>query len=201
MKLFHSPASCSLAVAIALAEAGLAADYVKVDLRAKTTADGGDFLAIHPLGYVPALQLDDGEVLAEVIALLQYIADSAPGAGLAPAAGSREYYRYLSALSFIATELHKTLGGLFAPGISEEMKAAITRRARLRLDQHEAQWQGRTWVLGERYSAADAYQFVVLNWLQFVGLDLGDWPQLAAHSRRVRERPAVQQAMGAVGLG
>ncbi|GIX38049.1 MAG: glutathione S-transferase [Silanimonas sp.] len=201
MKLYHSPASCSLAVAIALAEADLEAEYVKVDLRSKTAADGSDFLALHPLGYVPVLQLDDGEALAEVIAILQYIADAAPGAGLAPEAGRRDYYRYLAALSFIATELHKTLGGLFAPGLSEEMKAAITRRVRLRLDQHEARWQGRTWVLGEHYSAADGYQFVVLNWLQFVGLELSDWPQLAAHAARVRARPAIQRAMVAVGLG
>lgn len=200
MKLFHSPASCSLSPAIALFEAGIPAELVKVDLRNKTTENGDDYRAINPLGYVPALQLDDGEILVEGPAIVQYIADLAPTSGLAPANGTRERYRLQSALAFINSELHKGIGALFAPGLSDEEKAGMTKRIRYRLDQHEAQWGGRTWYLGDQFTVADGYQFVVLNWLQFVGMDLADWPLLAAHSARVRARPAVQAAMKAVGL-
>lgn len=201
MKLFHSPASCSLSPAIALFEAGLTAELVKVDLRSKTTEHGADYRAINPLGYVPALQLDDGEILVEGPAIVQYIADLAPASGLAPANGTRERYRLQSALAFINSELHKGIGGLFAPGLSEEEKAGMMKRVRYRLDQHGTQWGERTWYLGEAFTVADGYQFVVLNWLQFVGMDLAEWPKLAAHSARVRARPAVQEAMKAVGLG
>lgn len=201
MKLFHSPASCSLSPAIALFEAGLPVELVKVDLRSKQTEHGEDFRAINPLGYVPALQFDDGEILVEGPAIVQAIADMAPSSGLAPPNGTRERYRLQSALAFINSELHKGLGVMFAPGLSDEEKAGMAKRVRFRLDQHEAQWGDRTWFLGDTYSVADGYQFVVLNWLQFLGMDLGAWPKLAAHSARVRARPAVQAAMKAVGLG
>ncbi|MCZ8165099.1 glutathione S-transferase N-terminal domain-containing protein [Silanimonas sp.] len=201
MKLFHSPASCSLSPAIALFEAGLPVELVKVDLRSKTTEHGADYRVINPLGYVPALQLDDGEILVEGPAIVQFIADLAPASGLAPANGTRERYRLQSALAFINSELHKGIGVLFAPGLSDEEKAGMTKRIRYRLDQHEAQWGERTWFLGDGFTVADGYQFVVLNWLQFVGMDLADWPKLTAHSARVRARPAVQAAMKAVGLG
>ena len=201
MKLFHSPASCSLSPAIALFEAGLPVELVKVELRSKTTERGEDYRTINPLGYVPALQFDDGEVLCEGPAIVQAIADLAPASGLAPANGTRERYRLQAALAFINSELHKALGVMFAPGLSPEEKAGMARRARFRLDQYEAQWGERQWVLGDRFTVADGYQFVVLNWLPMVGMDPADWPKLAAHGERVRARPAVQAAMKAVGLG
>ena len=172
-----------------------------MDLRSKTTEHGEDYRAINPLGYVPALQLDDGEILVEGPAIVQFIADLAPASGLAPANGTRARYRLQSALAFINSELHKGIGVMFAPGLSEVEKAGMAKRVRFRLDQHEANWGERTWYLGDGFTVADGYQFVVLNWLQFVGLDLADWPKLAAHSARVRARPAVQAAMKAVGLG
>lgn len=201
MKLYHSAASCSLSPAIALFEAGLPVELVKVNLKTKQTEQGGDYLAINPLGYVPALQFDDGEVLCEGPAIVQAIADLAPASGLAPPNGTRERYRLQAALAFINSELHKALGVMFAPNLTDDEKAGMTRRARYRLDQYEAQWGDREWVVNGRFSVADGYQFVVLNWLQFVGMDLADWPKLAAHSARVRARPAVQAAMKAVGLG
>ena len=179
MKLYHSPSSCSLSPAIVFFEAGL-----PVELDTSIT---------DPSGY--------GEVLCEGPAIVQAIADLAPGSGLAPPNGTRERYRLQSALAFINSELHKALGVMFAPNLSDEEKAGMTRRARFRLDQHEAQWGDRRWFLGDTYTVADAYQFVVLRWLAFVGMDLNDWPKLAAHSARVQARPAVQAAMKAVGIG
>lgn len=201
MKLYHSPSSCSLSPAIAFFEAGIPVELVKVDLRSKQTEHGADYRAINPLGYVPALQFDDGEVLCEGPAIVQAIADMAPASGLAPANGTRERYRLQAALAFINGELHKGLAVLFAPGLSDEEKAGMVRRIRARLDQHEAQWGGRGWFLGDAFTVADGYQFVVLRWLAVLGMDLADWPQLAAHSARVQARPAVQAAMKAVGIG
>lgn len=150
---------------------------------------------------MPALQFDDGEVLCEGPAIVQAIADMAPASGLAPANGTRERYRLQAALAFINSELHKALGVMFAPNLSADEKTGMTKRARHRLDQYEAQWGEREWVVGDRFTVADGYQFVVLNWLALVGMDLADWPKLQAHSARVRARPAVQAAMKAVGLG
>lgn len=200
MKLFHSPSSCSLSPAIAFFEAGLPVELVKVDLRSKRTEHDEDYLAINPLGYVPALQYDDGEVLCEGPAIVQAIADMAPARALAPPNGTRERYRLQSALAFINSELHKALGVMFAPNLSDAEKAGMAKRARYRLDQYETQWGERTWVVGDAFTVADAYQFVVLRWLTFVGMDLADWPKLAAHSARVQARPAVQAAMRAVGI-
>lgn len=200
MKLYHSPSSCSLSPVIAFFEAGLPVDLVKVDLRNKTTERGEDFRAINPLGYVPALQFDDGEILVEGPAIVQAIADLAPASGLAPPNGTRERYRLQSALAFINSELHKGIGVLFAANLSDEEKSGMVKRARHRLDQHEANWGEREWYLGNHFTVADAYQFVVLRWLGFVGMDLKDWPKLAAHSDRVQARPAVQAAMKAVGI-
>jgi glutathione S-transferase len=200
MKLFHSPSSCSLSPAIACFEAGLPVELVKVDMRSKQTEHGADYRTINPLGYVPALQFDDGEILCEGPAIVQAIADMAPTSGLAPPNGTRERYRLQSALGFINSELHKALGVMFAPNLSDEEKAGMAKRARYRLDQHEAQWGGREWFVGGAFTIADGYQFVVLRWLRAVGMDINDWPQLAAHSARVQARPAVQAAMKAVGI-
>lgn len=201
MKLFHSPSSCSLSPAIAFFEAGLPVELVKVDMRSKQTEHGADYRTINPLGYVPALQFDDGEILVEGPAIVQAIADMAPASRLAPPNGTRERYRLQSALAFINSELHKSLGVMFAPNLSDEEKTGMAKRARYRLDQHEAQWGGREWFLGDAFTVADGYQFVVLRWLRAVGMNPDDWPQLAQHSARVQARPAVQAAMKAVGIG
>src|SRR5690606_8100727 len=200
MKLYYLPGACSLASHIALREAGLEFELVKVG-RDRKTEHGEDFLAINPFGYVPVLALDDGQHLSENIALLQYIADLRPEAGLAPARDTFERYRLQAALAFVSSELHKTLGLLFNPALDEAGRKWVIERARLRLDTLEQTWNGRTWWLGERYSVADIYPFVVLGWLGHFGLDLGDWPALAAHSARVAERPAVRAALKAEGLG
>lgn len=200
MKLYYAPGACSLSVHIALLEAGIAADLVKVDLRSHTTEDGRDFFSLNPYGYVPALELDDGEVLTEGAAVVQYVADRNPGAALAPASGSLERYRLQAALGFINSELHKTLGALFNPALAGDARAAIVQRAETRLGQLNEQFKGKDWMANESYSVADGYLFTILNWLKFFDIDLARWPQLAAHSARVAARPAVQAALKAEGL-
>jgi glutathione S-transferase len=200
MKLYYAPGACSLSVHIALLEAGIAADLVKVDLGSHTTEDGRDFSSVNPYGYVPALELDDGEVLTEATALVQYVADRNPGAALAPANGTIERYRLQAALGFINSELHKTLGALFNPALVGDARAAIVQRAETRLGQLNAQFKGKEWMANESYSVADGYLFTILNWLKFFDIDLARWPLLAAHSARVAARPAVQAALKAEGL-
>lgn len=200
MKLYYTPGACSLSVHIALHEAGVVADLVKVDLSNHTTEDGRDFSSLNPYGYVPALQLDDGEVLTECTALVQYVADRNPGAGLAPANGSLERYRLQAALGFINSELHKTLGALFNPALLGDARAAMVKRAETRLGQLNEQLKGKDWVANDRYSVADGYLFTILNWLKLFDIDLARWPLLAAHNARVAERPAVQTALKAEGL-
>lgn len=199
MKLFYMAGACSLSPHIALREAGLPFELVAVG-RDKKTADGRDFTTINPYGYVPALELDDGQVLLEGPAIVQYIADLKPEAGLAPAAGTLDRYRLQSVLTFINSELHKAIGALFNPAFRAEDKPAQIERIRTRLDQFSAQVGSREWLVGERFSVADAYLFVVLGWLRFFDINVADWPNLAAHQARVASRPAVQAALKAEGL-
>lgn len=199
MKLYYMPGACSLSPHIALREAGLPFELVKVG-RDKRTAEGEDFLAINPYGYVPALALDSGEVLLEGPAIVQWIADQAPERGLAPAAGSMDRYRLQSALTLVNSEIHKPIGSLFNPALSEEAKAATLQRVDARLKTLSGQLGDRPWLVGDAYSVADAYLFVVLAWLRIFKVDLGQWPVLAAHSARVAQRPAVQEALKAEGL-
>lgn len=199
MKLFHLPGACSLSPHIALREAGLPFELVAVG-RDGRTADGRDFKTLNPYGYVPALELDDGQVLLEGPAIVQYIADLKPEAGLAPAPGQLDRYRLQSLLTFIGTELHKPIGALFNPAFREEDKPAHLARIRARLDQFSAQLGEREWLLGDRFTVADGYLFVVLRWLRLFGVDVADWPNLAAHQARVAARPAVQAALKAEGL-
>lgn len=198
MKLYIKPGACSLASHIALREAGLSFETEKVD-GARRTDSGADFTAINPKGYVPALTLDDGEVLTEGAAILQYIADSVPAAGLAPANGSRARVRLQEQLNFISSELHKSIGALFAKpeGAARE---AILGRIETRLDLVERTLgDGREYLLGG-YSVADAYLFTVVNWTNFLGLSLGERPHLKAFMARMAARPAVQAALKAEGL-
>ena len=199
MKLYYSPGACSLSPHIALAEAGLAYNVEKVDLKTKKTESGADFLAINAAGYVPALVLDNGEVLTEGPAIVQYIADLAPTKKLAPPAGSFERVRLQEVLNFISTELHKSFSPLFNPATPEDWKTVVRGLIGRRLDVVEQKLAGRDYLLGE-FSVADGYLFTVLGWGRMVGVDVAARPLLAAYLARVMARPAVQQAMKEEGL-
>lgn len=199
MKLFYSPGACSLSPHILLREAGLSFTPVRVDLKTHKTEDGADFYAISAKGYVPALQLDDGSMLTEGVAIDLWIADQVPAAGLAPREGM-DRYRMIELLTFIATELHKNMGGLFAPGLPDATREMITQRLTARLGLIEQQLTGRTWLTGEQFTLADAYLFTVAGWAKWVKFDLSPWPQLGAYLARVAARPAVQAALKAEGL-
>lgn len=201
MKLYYGPGACSLSPHIVLREAGYAFDIEKVDTKAKKTETGDDFLAINPKGYVPALKLDNGEVLTEGPAIVQYLADNKPDSGLAPKPGTMERVRLAEMLNYLSAELHKSFGGLFTPGTSEEAKKAATETIGKKLSYLESVFaDGRDFLLGKSFSVADAYLFVLQNWTGFVGIDLKQWPKLAAFQARVGARPKVQEALIAEGL-
>ena len=199
MKLYFSPGACSLSPHIVLLEAGLAFTSERVDLREKRTASGADFRAVNPKGYVPALELDDATVLTEGPAIVQYLADLAPAAGLLPAVGDIERYQAVSWLNYIATELHKNFSPLFNPAASEDMTAHARKMLALRLA-HVAQYLEGREFLGSSFGVADAYLFTVLGWAGLVKLSLDAWPVLQAYHGRIGARPAVQQAMREEGL-
>lgn len=198
MKLYFSPSACSLSPHIALREAGLDFDLVKVDLKNRTVvADGRDFTKINPKGYVPVLELEDGVVLTEGPAIVQYIADRKPESGLAPKAGTLERYRLQEWLGFINSELHKGFGPLFKPTTPEEYKTTARQNLTNRLAFVADHLSRNDFLLGKQFTVADGYLFAVLNWSKWVGLDLGQWPSLAAFVERVGSRPAVQAALAA----
>jgi glutathione S-transferase len=201
-KLYYSPGACSLAPHIVLREAGAGFDLVKVSTKTHELEGGGDYYAINPKGYVPALGLPNGEVLTEGPAITQYLADLHPAAKLAPAAGTLERARLQEWLTYIGTELHKSFGPMFTPGASDEQKAQAREKVVSRFGfVEQALSDGRAYLQGDAFSIADAYLFVIGNWARFVGIDLGQWPNLAAFQGRVAARPAVQAAMKAEGLG
>lgn len=200
MRLFYSPGACSLSPHIALREAGLDFTLTKVDLKTKQMEDGGDFFAINPKGYVPALQLDDGSLLTEGPAIVQYIADRVPAASLAPLPGGIERYRLQEWLGYINSELHKAYGPLFKPDTPADYKEGVKAQLAKRFDYLSAQLQGGRWLMGEHFTVADGYLFTVLNWSKWVGIDLAPWPALVDFLARVAERPKVQAALKAEGL-
>jgi glutathione S-transferase len=199
MKLYYSPAACSLAPHIALNEAGIAVELIKTDVKTKQTAAGADFWAINSKGYVPTLQLDDSQVLTECPVILQYIADQKPASGLAPAAGTMARYRLQEWLNFITSEVHKGMGSFFNPGCKDAWREGAEAYLSRRLDWLNTQLQGRDYLM-DSYTVADAYLFTILNWGQFVKFDIGRWPNLKAFQERVAARPAVQQTLRAEGL-
>jgi glutathione S-transferase len=199
MKLYYSPASCSLASNIALHEAGIAYDKTQVDLKEHKTIDGADFMAINDKGYVPYLVMDNGEGLSEGVAILQYIADQRPESGLAAKAGTLERLRLQEWLTYINSEIHKTLGGLFNPALSADGKAMTIAMAGKKFDWLSKKLDGKDYLMG-KFTVADGYLFTVLNWCQWVGIDLVKWPVLQAYCARVSARPKVQEALKAVGL-
>lgn len=200
MKLYFSPGACSLSPHIVLQEAGLEFTLERVDLRARQTVAGADFLAINSKGYVPALELKDGTVLTEGPAIVQFIADLTPDRQLVPAHGTLERYQLIEWLNFIATEVHKSFGPLFRPTATEDMKEAARSNLVNRLDWVAARLAGRDYLMGSQFTVADAYLFTALGWAAIVNFDLSPWPLLVAYQQRVGSRPAVQQALRAEGL-
>ena len=200
MKLYYSPGACSLAPHIVLNELGQPYDLEKVDLGAKKTETGANFLDVNDKGYVPTLDLGSGEVLTEVSTILQYLVDKAKNTDLLPAFGSMDRYRAMESLNFVASELHKGIGGLFNPSMPEDGKAATKDRLTRRFAWLDAQLAKKPYLLGDTYSVADAYAFTVLGWTKHVGIDLSPYAHVVAYMDRVGQRPAVQAALKKEGL-
>ena len=200
MKLYFSPAACSLSPHILLRECGLTFDLEKVDTERHRTADGRDFYAINPKGQVPVLELADGSRLTEGPVIAQYIADQAQATQLMPAAGTLARYRVMEWQNYVSTELHKSFTPLFHAGLDDNAKATLAALLRKKMDWLDAQLQHGPYLTGEHFTAADAYLIVVLGWAKFVKLDISDLAHLQAFLRRVAARPAVQAAMRAEGL-
>ncbi|WP_277373797.1 glutathione transferase GstA [Pseudomonas sp. AA-38] len=200
MKLYYKAGACSLSPHIALCEAGIEFEMEAVDLQTKRTASGADFTQINGKGYIPALVLDNGKVLTEGAAIVQYIADLKPESGLAPANGSEARYELQSWLSFISSELHKPLGSMFNPAQSEDWRAAAQALLSKRLDWLVGELGEREFLLGDRFSVADGYLFTVLGWTGMLGFSLDPWPSLQAYRARIGARPKVIEALKAEGL-
>jgi glutathione S-transferase len=200
MKLYYFSGACSLSPHIVLLEAGLPFTLVKVDSKTKKTEGGADYLAINSKGAVPSLQLDDGRVLTEGPAVVQYLADLKPDSWLAPRAGSFERYQLMEILNYLTSEVHKTFSPLFNPASSAEVKEAAVTNLAKRFDWLSGFLGKKNFLLGNTFTVADAYMFTLLNWTHFVKMDLGKWPVLAAFQARVAQRPKVQEAMKAEGL-
>lgn len=201
MKLYYSPGACSLSPHIVARELGIDIKLEKVDTKSKQTETGRDYLKVNPKGYVPALELETGEVLTEGTAIVQYLADRKPAANLAPANGTFERARLQETLGYISTELHKTYSPLFNPAIPDETRAERKEYLRKRYALIERALESRPYLLGEQFTVADAYLFTVTNWAGFVDLDLSEFKALNAFQQRVAARPAAQAALAAEGLG
>ncbi len=200
MQLYFAPGACSLASHITLREAGLAFDLKRADPKTKKLEDGADYFAVNSKGAVPALRLDDGQILTEGPVILQYLADQKPETGLLPKAGTLQRYRVQEWLNFITSEVHKTFSPLFNPAAGAEVKDYARALLEKKFDWLEKQLAGKTFLTGEAFTVADAYLFTVVNWSGAVGVDLGKWPALQAFHGRVAVRPRVQEAMAAEGL-
>ena len=201
MKLYFSPAACSLSPHIVLREAGIDAELERVDLKTKRTKSGADFTAVNPKGQVPTFVLDDGQTLTEGPAIVQYLADKKPDTKLAPPNGTIERYRLQEWLNFITSELHKGFSPLFNPQVPEDYKKMAKEALANRfgyLDKHFA--AGGPFLTGSQFTVADAYLWTVVNWSNFQAIDLNQWPSLKAYFDRVAARPNVQQALKEEGL-
>ncbi|MGO4704795.1 glutathione transferase GstA [Microvirga sp. 2MCAF38] len=200
MKLYYTPGACSLAPHIVAREAGLPITLVKVDLSKNLTETGENFRAINPKGYVPAIALKDGSLLTEAAAIIQYLADQQPGAGLAPANGTTERYRLIEWLTFISSEIHKGFSSLWNPATPDSMKAAAQDRLATRFAYLDETLAKRPFLMGEAFSIADAYLFTVVSWTNFHAIDISSFKNLSAFMARVAARPKVQEALVAEGL-
>lgn len=200
MKLYYIPGACSLAVHVALREVGATPELVEVDPATRRTRDGRDFREIHPKGYVPALELDDGQILTEGAVVLQYVADRHPDSGLAPAYGTFERYRLMEMLHFLATEVHKAFGPLWMPDPPDALRKMALEAIENRFTFLDRHLETRPWLMGERFSAPDCYLGTLLRWTRHFDIDLGRWPHLAGYLERFEQRPSVQAALAAEGL-
>ena len=200
MKLYYAPGACSLSPHIVSREAGIPLELRKVNTKDKTVDGGGDYWKVNGRGYVPALELDDGQVLTEGPAIVQYLADQKPESGLAPGAGSIERYKLQEWLKFITSEIHKGFSALFKPTTPDEYKKIARDNLANRFDWLDQQLAGKDYLMGKSFSVADAYLFVVLSWTKPLQIDLSRWPQLSAFLARVAARPKVQEALKAEGL-
>lgn len=200
MKLYYSPAACSLSPHIVLRETGLPFELVQVNIPQQQTVDGADYRKINPKGQVPALLLDDGQLITEGPVIVQYLAEHAPAKKLLAPAGSTERYQTQEWLNFICSEMHKNFGLIFkysaVAGLKEVLVDAIVQRIAL-VEQH---LQGREYLVGDSFTVADAYLFTVLTWCQFVGIELTGSPAVIAFNARVGARPGVREALRAEGL-
>jgi len=200
MKLYYSPGACSLSPHIALLEAGLPYDLIKVDLRAKKLENGDDYLKVNPKGQVPALALESGELITEGPVIVQIIADQATSKNLAPAHGSSERYKLLEWLNFITAELHKNFGPMFSPVLADEAKAFFKDRVMAKFKYIDSQMAGRDYLMGSHFTVADGYLFTMLSWADRMKFDLSAMPHLLAYKARVAARPKVQEALTKEGL-
>ena len=200
MKLYYKPGACSLSPHIVLNEGEFNYESEKVDFATGKTESGADYKTINPNGYVPALQLDTGEILTEGPAIVQYLADQVPAKRLAPAAGTMARYRLIAWLNFIATELHKTIGVSFNKQTPQAWIDLVKTRLPQRFDYVSSQLDGKTWLMGDDFSVADAYLFTVLNWCKQVEIDLAPWPIITAYLARVMARPTVVAALKQEGI-
>ena len=200
MKLYYSPGACSLSPHIVAREAGIDLQLEKVDTKSHTLNGGSDFYGVNPKGYVPALEIKAGEVLTEGPAIVQYLGDQKPQSGIVPAAGSMERYRLQEMLGYINSEIHKTYSPLFNPNTTPEAAEERKTYLKKRYKYLDGKLDGRDYLLGGKFSAADAYLFTVTNWARHVKLDLSEFANIEAFQKRVAARPAVQAAMKAEGL-
>jgi glutathione S-transferase len=200
MKLYYTPGACSLAPRIIACEAGLEIEYDKVDLKTQTTASGRDFIRINPKGYVPALALKSGDILAEVPVILEYMADQAPSAHLLPRLGSLERYRVKEWLDFTGAELHKGFDPLWNGPMPNKARQLAVSHLQRRFTYLDRCLEGRPYLMGERFTIADAYCFTVLSWARFHRIDLSAYRMVSEYIKRVSERPMVKRALQAEGL-
>jgi glutathione S-transferase len=200
MKLYYSPGACSLSPHIVSREAGVPVTLVRASTKTHKLDDGTDYYTINPKGYVPLLELDNGERLSEGPAIVQFLADQNPASGLVPAHGTMHRYRVQEWLNFITSELHKQFGPMFAANTPEEYKTILRDKIGKRLDWINEQLMGKDYLMGKQFTVADAYLYTILRWTHFVGIDLNRWPVVAAYKARVEARPKVQEALHAEGL-
>jgi glutathione S-transferase len=200
MELYFSPGACSLASHITAREAGIPVELKRADTKTKKLVDGSDYLAVNSKGAVPALRLDNGQVLTEGVAIMQYLADQKPGSKLAPAAGTLERYRLQEWLNYITSEVHKSYSPLWNPNADPKVKEYTQANLEKKLDWINGQLAGKKYLTGDTFTIADAYLYTVINWSFFLGQNLDRWPALKEFHGRVAARPAVQAALEAEGL-
>jgi glutathione S-transferase len=200
MQLYFSPGACSLATHITLRELGIPVELTRVDTKTKKTADGADFYAISSKGAVPAMKLDNGQVLTEGVVLMQYLADQKGDSTLLPKFGSPERYRVLEWMNFITSEVHKGYSPLWNPSADPKVKEYALANLEKKLDWTNQQLAGKKFLTGDNFTIADSYLFTVINWSFFLGMNLDKWPTLKEFHARVAARPKVQEALQAEGL-